>query len=103
MPNRSRGRLPSGTAETPCRRSSKQKRLLTTAFTSGLYWLLFLFLMGDYRAVDFRKHDVRLWLPETTDIYMDFLGQRAHRRHSLTDFQLFSVDVAQKTKDPKVE
>jgi hypothetical protein len=57
----------------------------------------------DYGAVEFRKHHLQLWLPEMTDIYMDFLGQRSHRRHSFTDFQLFSVDVAQKIADPKAE
>ncbi len=57
----------------------------------------------DYRPVEFRRQHLHLWLPETTEIYMDFLGQRSHRRHSFSDFQLFWVDVAQKTEDPKVE
>lgn len=57
----------------------------------------------DYRPVAFPKHNLQLWLPETTDIYMDFLGQRSHRRHSFSEFQLFWVDVAQKTDDPKTE
>jgi tetratricopeptide (TPR) repeat protein len=50
----------------------------------------------DYRAVEFRKRNVQLWLPETTDLYLDFLGQRSHRRHSFSDFELFWVDVADK-------
>jgi len=57
----------------------------------------------DYGAVEFRKHHLQLWLPEMTDIYMDFLGQRSHRRHSFADFQLFSVDVAQKIENPKAQ
>ena len=56
----------------------------------------------DYSPVEFPKHNLRLWLPETTDIYMDFLGHRFHRRHSFSDFQLFWVDVAEKTRDPEV-
>jgi len=55
----------------------------------------------DYRPVEFPSHHLQLWLPETMDIYMDFLGRRSHRRHSFSDFQLFAVDVAQKIEEPK--
>jgi hypothetical protein len=60
-------------------------------------------VITDYRPVEFPKHNLQLWLPETTEIYMDFLGQRSHRRHTFSEFQLFWVDVAQKTEDPKVQ
>lgn len=56
----------------------------------------------DYRAVEFRKRNVQLWLPETADLYLDLLGQRSHRRHSLSDFELFWVDVADKAPDLEV-
>ncbi len=54
----------------------------------------------DYRPVEFRKRNIQLWLPETTDLYLDLNGQRSHRRHSLSDFELFWVDVAGKTQPP---
>jgi len=55
----------------------------------------------DYRPVEFRSRHFQLWLPETTDIYMDFLGHRSHRRHSFSDFRLFAVDVAEQIEYPK--
>jgi len=55
----------------------------------------------DYRPVDFPSRRLQLWLPETMDIYMDFLGHRSHRRHSFSDFQLFSVDIAEKVDAPR--
>jgi len=55
----------------------------------------------DYRPVEFPSHRLQLWLPETMDIYMDFLDHRSHRRHSFSDFRLFAVDVAQKIEEPK--
>lgn len=55
----------------------------------------------DYTPVEFPSHHLQLWLPETMDIYMDFLGHRSHRQHSFTDFQLFAVDVTQQVEDPK--
>ncbi len=54
----------------------------------------------DYRPVEFRTRNIQLWLPETTDLYLDLNGQRSHRRHSLSDFELFWVDVAGKTQPP---
>ena len=54
----------------------------------------------DYRPVEFRKRHVRLWLPESADLYVDLNGQRLHRRHSLSDFELFSVDTEEKRKEP---
>jgi tetratricopeptide (TPR) repeat protein len=54
----------------------------------------------DYRPVEFRKRNIRLWLPETTDLYLDLNGQRLHRRHSLSDFELFWVDVGDRPQKP---
>lgn len=54
----------------------------------------------DYGAVAFPKRNVQLWLPETTDLYIDLNGQRSHRRHSFSNFELFWVDLNEKTKDP---
>jgi hypothetical protein len=56
----------------------------------------------DYVPVEFPKRTVQLWLPQTTDLYVDLAGQHFHRRHSLSDFELFSVDVTEKTRIPEV-
>lgn len=56
----------------------------------------------DYRPVEFSKRKVQLWLPQTTDLYLDFAGHRSHRRHSFSDFELFWVDTAQAVKEPRV-
>jgi tetratricopeptide (TPR) repeat protein len=56
----------------------------------------------DYRPVEFSKRKVQLWLPQTTDLYLDFAGKRFHRQHSFSDFELFWVDVAEKTRDYEV-
>jgi hypothetical protein len=52
----------------------------------------------DYQVVPFPKHNSNLWLPQQVDLYYDFRGHFYHHYHSLTEFQLFSVD----TKPPKV-
>jgi tetratricopeptide (TPR) repeat protein len=58
-------------------------------------------LIIDYRPVEFRKRDIELWLPETTELYVDFLGSRSHVQHSFSGFELFWVDTAQETKHPE--
>ncbi len=54
----------------------------------------------EYRPVQFQKRCVELWLPESAELYFDFKGHRYHRRHSFSDFQLFSVDTSQQIRDP---
>ena len=53
----------------------------------------------DYRPVPFPKRKVQLWLPESTDLYVELNGQRLHRRHTFSDFELFWVDVNEKAAD----
>jgi len=55
----------------------------------------------DYGPVKFKNRDVQLWLPAETDIYFDYKGKRVHRRHSFSDFLLFSVEDKQKIGKPK--
>ena len=57
----------------------------------------------DYGPVRFKNRDVTLWLPSATDLYLDFHGRRIHRRHTFTNFLLFSVDEKQKIQTPKTE
>ncbi len=43
----------------------------------------------EYRPVHFDEGKAEIWLPSSTELYMDFLGHRFYRRHSFADFQLF--------------
>lgn len=57
----------------------------------------------EYSAVHFRKRNVNMWLPQTAEIFNDWKGRRTHRRHSFSDYMLFSVDDRQEFKLPKTE
>jgi len=47
----------------------------------------------EYSPVSFSGSKTSLWLPSHVDLFMDFLGHRFYRKHSFTDFMLFSVDT----------
>jgi len=53
----------------------------------------------EYRPVQFASRATELWLPSTAELYLDFSGRRFYRRHSFSDFTLFSVDVKQEFAD----
>jgi len=55
----------------------------------------------EYRPVPVPENKSEIWLPSSTDLYMDFHGHRFYRRHSFTDIELFSVKVQQTIGDPK--
>jgi hypothetical protein len=53
----------------------------------------------EYRPVEFPGRQIELWLPSSAELYLDFAGRRFYRRHSFSDFTLFSVDVEQQFMD----
>jgi hypothetical protein len=55
----------------------------------------------EYGPVAFRNDTMHLWLPKSADWYCSLSGQRYHRRHTFTQFLLFSVDDTQKIGKPK--
>ncbi len=57
-------------------------------------------LSVDYRPVHFQKENEDLWLQQSAEVYMDFKGHRYHRKHTFTNFLLFSVDVNQTVTNP---
>ena len=59
-------------------------------------------LVIEYAPVEFRRRDLRLWLPQSATLYVDFHGRRYARTHQFSDFQLFSVDTVEKIKEPAV-
>lgn len=57
-------------------------------------------LSVDYRPVHFKKENEDLWLQQSAEVFMDFRGHRYRRKHTFSDFLLFSVDVDQKDTIP---
>jgi tetratricopeptide (TPR) repeat protein len=55
----------------------------------------------EYSPVPFAENKGEIWLPSSTEMYMDFLGHRFYRRHSFTDVKFFSVTMQQTFGDPK--
>jgi len=48
-----------------------------------------------YQPVQFHTQVKQLWLPNTIELYVERQGRRYYRRHTLSDFQLFTVDTTQ--------
>jgi hypothetical protein len=57
----------------------------------------------EYGSVEFKNQTVRLWLPKSAELYMDYRGHRYRRRHKFSDFQLFSVETGEKVKGLKAD
>jgi tetratricopeptide (TPR) repeat protein len=55
----------------------------------------------EYRAVRLPGSKREIWLPSTSELYLDFLGHRFYRRHTFTDLKFFSVKTQQTFGDPK--
>jgi hypothetical protein len=55
----------------------------------------------EYSPVALAENRGEIWLPSSTEMYMDFLGHRFYWRHSFTDVKFFSVKVRQTFSDPK--
>ena len=53
-----------------------------------------------YAPVEFQKRHLRLWLPQSTSVYIAYHGHRYERAHNFSDFQLFAVDTVEAIKDP---
>ena len=54
----------------------------------------------EYGPVSFRNKSTELWLPKSADWYCSIGGRRIHRRHTFSQFLLFSVDDKQKISAP---
>lgn len=57
----------------------------------------------EYGPVRFNKSDVKMWLPQSAEVYYDWKGRRTHRRHSFSNYMLFGVEDRQKISTPKVD
>jgi tetratricopeptide (TPR) repeat protein len=54
----------------------------------------------EYGPVHFAQRQLDMWLPQTADVYFDWQGHRVHRRHSFSEYMLFSVDDKQQIAAP---
>jgi hypothetical protein len=55
----------------------------------------------DYCAVEFPKHNLKLWLPQSVDFYIDIGGHRYLNRHHFTNYLLFAVEIDQVLQFPR--
>jgi Flp pilus assembly protein TadD len=56
----------------------------------------------EYGSVHFREGGMEMWLPSSAEIYYDWKGRRARRRHSFKNYLLFSVSETQHISQPKI-
>jgi tetratricopeptide (TPR) repeat protein len=56
----------------------------------------------EYGPVSFRKNTTQLWLPKSADWYCSISGKRFYRRHTFSQFLLFSVDDKQNISAPQI-
>ena len=56
-------------------------------------------LVMEYGPVQFKSRKEELWLPGSAEYYAIFHGHRFHRRHTFTNYILFSIDDQQKIGD----
>jgi Carboxypeptidase regulatory-like domain len=55
----------------------------------------------DYGQVKFRTHSEQLWLPLDAEVYAERRGHRYYRRHTFSDFKIFTVETDQSIRAPK--
>jgi tetratricopeptide (TPR) repeat protein len=53
-----------------------------------------------YAPVEFPKRQVRLWLPDSSSLYIAYRGHRYKRVHTFSQYQLFSVESTEAVKEP---
>lgn len=54
-----------------------------------------------YASVRFRSSSQQLWLPQVADLYVERQGRRYSRRHTFSNFKIFTVETAQVIQAPK--
>jgi tetratricopeptide (TPR) repeat protein len=55
----------------------------------------------EFASVQFRTNHEQLWLPQSADLYVELDGHRFYRRHSFSNFKIFSTDSTQEVRGPK--
>jgi len=55
----------------------------------------------EFASVKFRTRNQQLWLPQTAELYVEWNGRRFYRRHSFSNFKIFSTDSTEEVRAPK--
>jgi tetratricopeptide (TPR) repeat protein len=55
----------------------------------------------EFASVKFRTGNQQLWLPQTAELYVEWNGRRFYRRHSFSNFKVFSTDSTEEVHGPK--
>jgi tetratricopeptide (TPR) repeat protein len=55
----------------------------------------------EFASVKFRTRDQQLWLPQTAELYVEWNGRRFYRRHTFSNFKIFSTDSTEEVRAPK--
>jgi hypothetical protein len=55
----------------------------------------------DYAPVQFRTEEQQMWLPQSAELYVERGKSRYYRRHTFSNFQVFTVGTEQKVHAPK--
>lgn len=55
----------------------------------------------EYAPVQFRTQNMQIWLPQSAELYVDRRGRRYFRRHSFTNFKVFSVETTESFQPPR--
>jgi tetratricopeptide (TPR) repeat protein len=55
----------------------------------------------EFASVKFRTGNQQLWLPQTAELYVEWNGHRFYRRHSFSNFKVFSTDTTEEVHAPK--
>lgn len=56
----------------------------------------------EYSPVHFQQRQVEMWLPQSAEVFYQWRSRRIHRRHTFSNYMLFSVEDKQKISAPKV-
>ena len=56
----------------------------------------------EYGPVHFRETGTDLWLPQSAEVFFHWRNERMHRRHSFSNYLLFSTDERQKITVPPI-
>jgi hypothetical protein len=55
----------------------------------------------EYGGVQFHTQKLQLWLPQSADLYVERQGHRYYRRHTFSNFKIFTVETTQSIQPPK--
>jgi hypothetical protein len=58
-------------------------------------------ILIDYALVQFHTGEQQLWLPQSAELYVERNASRYYRRHTFSNFQVFTVGASQEVHPPK--